>query len=110
MLVGRASLPGSRALLENRAEALERDGDGTVLTLVHPGLAGDARDAHAEGGPTYLARLVPVAAGRPAQPDPWIVEERQLRARMRLLRALCSTSASPSSSSTGGTYMPKRPR
>jgi ABC-2 type transport system permease protein len=31
-------------------------------------------------------------------------------ARIRLLRGLCSTSASPSSSSSGGMYMPKRPR
>ena len=31
-------------------------------------------------------------------------------ARMRLLRGLCSTSARPSSSISGGMYMPKRPR
>ena len=31
-------------------------------------------------------------------------------ARIRLLRGLCSTSASPSSSSSGGRYMPTRPR
>src|SRR4051794_25910718 len=31
-------------------------------------------------------------------------------ARMRLFLALCSTSASPSTSRTGGTYNPKRPR
>ena len=31
-------------------------------------------------------------------------------ARMRLFFGLCSTSASPSASGTGGTYIPKRPR
>ena len=54
---------------------LERDGEGTLLTLLHHGLADGARDAHAEGWSHYLARLVPVAAGRPAQPDPWIVTD-----------------------------------
>jgi len=33
-----------------------------------------------------------------------------LGARMRLFFGLCSTSANPSASSTGGKYMPKRPR
>ena len=35
---------------------------------------------------------------------------RRLQARIRLLRGLCSTSALPSSSSSGGMYMPNRPR
>src|ERR687891_600896 len=48
--------------------ALERDGEGTLLTLLHHGLADGVRDAHAEGWTHYLARLAPVAAGRPAQP------------------------------------------
>ena len=51
---------------------LERDGEATLLTLTHHGLAGDARDAHAGGWSHYLARLGPVAAGRPSEPDPWI--------------------------------------
>ena len=54
---------------------LERDGEGTLLTLVHRGLADGTRDAHAEGWGHYLARLAPVAAGRPAEPDPWIVTD-----------------------------------
>ena len=54
---------------------LERDGDGTRLTLLHHGLAGPLRDAHAEGWAHYLGRLAPVAAGRPAEPDPWIVTD-----------------------------------
>jgi uncharacterized protein YndB with AHSA1/START domain len=52
---------------------LEPDGEGTLLTLLHHGLADGARDAHAEGWSHYLARLVPVAAGGPSTPDPWIV-------------------------------------
>jgi uncharacterized protein YndB with AHSA1/START domain len=54
---------------------LEPDGDGTRLTLLHHGLAGPLRDAHAEGWAHYLGRLAPVAAGRPAEPDPWIVTD-----------------------------------
>jgi uncharacterized protein YndB with AHSA1/START domain len=54
---------------------LERDGEGTLLTLLHHGLADDARDAHAEGWTHYLARLAPVGAGDPAKPDPWIVTD-----------------------------------
>lgn len=45
------------------------------LTLLHHGLTGRGRDAHAEGWAHYLGRLAPVAAGRPAQPDPWIVND-----------------------------------
>jgi uncharacterized protein YndB with AHSA1/START domain len=52
---------------------LQPDGDGTLLTLLHHGLADPARDPHADGWSHYLARLAPVAAGRPPQPDPWIV-------------------------------------
>ena len=67
----RSSRPGS-----TRVEVtLEPDGDGTLLTLLHHGLADRARDAHAEGWAHYLARLAPVAAGRPAEPDPWIVND-----------------------------------
>lgn len=54
---------------------LERDGDATILTLLHHGLADHTRDAHAEGWVHYVARLAPVAAGQAAQPDPWIVDE-----------------------------------
>jgi uncharacterized protein YndB with AHSA1/START domain len=44
---------------------LERDGNGTLLTLLHHGLPEGARDAHAEGWTHYLDRLVGVADGRP---------------------------------------------
>ena len=54
---------------------LEPDGEGTRLTLLHHGLTGRARDPHAEGWAHYLGRLAPVAAGRPAEPDPWIVTD-----------------------------------
>lgn len=54
---------------------LEPDGNGTVLTLLHHGLTDGARDAHAEGWTHYLARLAPVAAGGPSEPDPWIVNK-----------------------------------
>lgn len=52
---------------------LESDGDGTRLTLSHHGLPDGARDAHAQGWSHYLARLGPVAAGHPSEPDPWLV-------------------------------------
>jgi uncharacterized protein YndB with AHSA1/START domain len=54
---------------------LERDGDGTRLTLFHHGLPERTRDAHAEGWAHYLARLAPAAAGRAPEPDPWIVND-----------------------------------
>ena len=66
----------SVALGSTRVEVtLERDGDETLLTLLHHGLAEGARDAHTAGWTHYLARLCPVAAGHPAQPDPWIVND-----------------------------------
>jgi uncharacterized protein YndB with AHSA1/START domain len=51
------------------------DGDGTLLTLSHHGLADGAREPHADGWSHYLARLVPVAAGHPAEPDPWVITD-----------------------------------
>jgi uncharacterized protein YndB with AHSA1/START domain len=54
---------------------LERHGEGTLVTLLHHGLPDGARDAHAEGWLHYLARLAPVAAGRPPVRDPWIVND-----------------------------------
>ncbi len=54
---------------------LEPDGEGTRLTVLHHGLTGRARGAHAEGWAHYLGRLAPVAGGRPAEPDPWIVTD-----------------------------------
>jgi uncharacterized protein YndB with AHSA1/START domain len=54
---------------------LEPDGEGTLLTLLHHGLADRAREAHAEGWSHYLARLEPVAGGRPPEPDPWILND-----------------------------------
>jgi len=54
---------------------LQPDGEGTLLTLSHHGLPEATRDAHAEGWSHYLIRLAPVAAGRPSEPDPWIVTD-----------------------------------
>ncbi|MEO8687534.1 MAG: SRPBCC domain-containing protein [Solirubrobacteraceae bacterium] len=54
---------------------LEPDGEGTRLTLLHHGLTGPVRDAHAKGWTHFLERLAPVAAGRPPEPDPWIVTD-----------------------------------
>lgn len=54
---------------------LEPDGEGTRLTLLHHGLTGPVRDAHARGWTHFLERLAPVAAGRPPEPDPWIVTD-----------------------------------
>ena len=54
---------------------LQSDGEGTLLTLLHHGLADGAREPHADGWSHYLARLVPVAAGQPPEPDPWIVTD-----------------------------------
>lgn len=53
---------------------LERDGDGTLLTLLHHDLAEAAlREAHATGWEHYLERLVAAGAGKPQGRDPWIV-------------------------------------
>jgi uncharacterized protein YndB with AHSA1/START domain len=54
---------------------LEPDGDGTRLVLLHHDLPDGLRDAHADGWIHYLARLAPVAAGAPAERDPWIVND-----------------------------------
>jgi uncharacterized protein YndB with AHSA1/START domain len=55
---------------------LEADGEGTLLTLLHHGLAeGDTRAAHEQGWNHYLARLAPAAAGDPPGRDPWIVTD-----------------------------------
>jgi uncharacterized protein YndB with AHSA1/START domain len=45
-------------------------GTGTVLHLLHHGLAGPMADAHAGGWDNYLARLAAVAEGRDPGVDP----------------------------------------
>ena len=50
---------------------LAPDGDGTLLRLVHRGIAGPDQDASAAGWAHYLARLECAAAGRDPGPDPW---------------------------------------
>jgi uncharacterized protein YndB with AHSA1/START domain len=50
---------------------LEPDGEGTLLTLDHHGLAGESRSAHEAGWSHYLGRLTQAAAGTPPGPDPW---------------------------------------
>jgi uncharacterized protein YndB with AHSA1/START domain len=52
---------------------LEADDDGTLVVLLHHGLAEAPRTAHQEGWAHYLARLAPAAAGDPPGRDPWIV-------------------------------------
>jgi uncharacterized protein YndB with AHSA1/START domain len=54
---------------------LEPDGEGTLLTLRHHGLAGASRDAHAAGWAHYLTRVARAATGRSPGPDPWIVTD-----------------------------------
>jgi len=49
---------------------LESDGAGTRLRLVHRGLPDEAIPTHAEGWDYFLPRLVNVAEGRDAGPDP----------------------------------------
>jgi len=49
---------------------LEPDGSGTRLRLVHRGLPDEAVPTHAEGWDYFLPRLVNVAEGRSAGPDP----------------------------------------
>src|SRR5205823_13147066 len=84
----------ARPQLDAIAIALGQDAIAIELLLVEPVVAlgrlvdesGQLELAHEASLPSYLF------------------------ARIRLFFGLCSTSASPSASSTGGTYMPKRPR
>lgn len=55
---------------------LEPDGDGTLLTLRHHGLAGASREKHALGWSHFLGRLALAAAGTPPGPDPWLAGPR----------------------------------
>ena len=50
--------------------SLRRDGDGTVVTLVHTGLPEAAIADHITGWDHYLARLATAAAGGDPGPDP----------------------------------------
>jgi uncharacterized protein YndB with AHSA1/START domain len=50
---------------------LTPDGDGTLLRLVHRGVASPNREGSAAGWTHYLARLVLAASGRDPGPDPW---------------------------------------
>jgi uncharacterized protein YndB with AHSA1/START domain len=49
------------------------EGRGTLLRLVHRGLAGTQRDRHAAGWLHYLARLKVAAGGVAPEPDPFAV-------------------------------------
>jgi uncharacterized protein YndB with AHSA1/START domain len=51
---------------------LEPDGRATIVRLRHVGLPGGADDPHAQGWEHYLGRLVVVATGGDAGPDPWV--------------------------------------
>jgi uncharacterized protein YndB with AHSA1/START domain len=50
---------------------LTPEGQGTVLRLVHRGLAPDRQGGSAQGWDHYLARLVLVAGGEDPGRDPW---------------------------------------
>lgn len=55
---------------------LERDGDGTLVRLVHRGLPTEtSREQHTVGWEHYLGRLAVAAAGGDAGPDPWVQEQ-----------------------------------
>jgi uncharacterized protein YndB with AHSA1/START domain len=49
---------------------LEPDGDGTLVRLVHSGLAPELQAEHGHGWDHYLARLATRAAGGDPGPDP----------------------------------------
>jgi uncharacterized protein YndB with AHSA1/START domain len=55
---------------------LEPDGDGTLLRLTHRGLPSTAVDVHRYGWEHYTTRLVVVAQGGDAGPDPAVVPPR----------------------------------
>jgi uncharacterized protein YndB with AHSA1/START domain len=60
-----------------------RDGDGTLVRLIHRDLPADAQADHAHGWEHYLPRLAIVAAGGDPGPDPMAsgsMEERNHRA------------------------------
>ena len=59
--------PGSTRV---EIELQPQDG-GTLLRLVHRGLAGEQHERHGFGWTHYLARLQAVAAGRDPGPDPY---------------------------------------
>jgi uncharacterized protein YndB with AHSA1/START domain len=50
---------------------LTRDGDGTLLRLVHRDLPAGQGARHMEGWEHFVRRLVEAAAGRDPGPDPW---------------------------------------
>jgi uncharacterized protein YndB with AHSA1/START domain len=49
---------------------LRPDGEGTLVTLTHDSLPPRERELHEAGWSLYLDRLVAVAEGRDAGPDP----------------------------------------
>lgn len=54
---------------------LRRDGNGTLLTLVHSGLPEDTVGGHDSGWVHYLGRLVIAGAGGDPGLDPWTQAE-----------------------------------
>lgn len=52
---------------------LTREGAETVVRLRHLGLPSGAVEPHGAGWAHYLPRLIAVAEGRDAGPDPWAV-------------------------------------
>jgi len=66
--VGNEEIPEGSSLVE---VTLAADGGGTRVRLVHNGLPVGELESHDDGWNRYLVRLVDVAAGREAGPDPF---------------------------------------
>ena len=49
---------------------LTKDGDGTIVKLVHSGLRNDTRADHSKGWAMYIGRLAAAAIGGDPGPDP----------------------------------------
>jgi uncharacterized protein YndB with AHSA1/START domain len=65
---GNESVPPGSTTVEI---SLRRDGDATVVELVHRGLPPEERPDHGVGWAHFLERLVVAAGGGDPGPDPW---------------------------------------
>src|SRR5258707_3213426 len=105
-------LPGLREapgrLLAEKELAVQRDLEAAVVPALELDRTPDGGPAAQElaGQAHGLVEIV----SRNAVFDLRFVERADHLARIRLFFGLCSTSARPSASSSGGMYMPKRPR
>ena len=117
VLVVRVALLGVHDEADELAVELDRERGGLVGVTEGVG----AQALHVVAGPPLgdaglqqdLEQAREVGLSELAEGDALAVEDwvrHRYSARMRLLRGLCSTSASPSASSSGGMYIPNRPR